>query len=40
MYNDVRHNWVQSFSNEGELLFFIEQQFKNHNERLKELEQQ
>jgi hypothetical protein len=38
MYNDVRHNWVQSFSNPGELLFFIEQQFKDHNKRLKELE--
>lgn len=23
MYNDVKHNWVQSFSNPGELLFFI-----------------
>lgn len=39
MYNDVRHNWVQSFSNPGELLFFIEQQFKDHNKRLQELEQ-
>lgn len=40
MYNDVRHNWVQSFSNAGELLFFVEQQFKDHSKRLKELEQQ
>ena len=38
MYNDVRHNWVQPFSNPGELLFFIEQQFKDHHKRLKELE--
>jgi hypothetical protein len=37
MYNDVRSNWIQSFSNSGELLFFIEQQFKDHNKRLKEL---
>ncbi len=39
MYNDVRHNWVQSFTNPGELLFFIEQQFKDHKKRLIELEQ-
>lgn len=38
MYNEVRHNWVQSFSNSGELLFFIEQQFKDHNRRLNELQ--
>ncbi|MBA4303600.1 MAG: hypothetical protein C0424_05190 [Sphingobacteriaceae bacterium] len=38
MYNDVRHNWVQSFTNPGELLFFIEQQFKDHERRLNELE--
>lgn len=37
MYNDVRHNWVQSFTNRGELLFFIEQQFKDHEKRLSEL---
>lgn len=39
MYNDVRNNWVQSFTNTGELLFFIEQQFKDYNRRLKELGQ-
>jgi len=39
MYNDVRHNWVQPFSNAGELMFFIEQQFKDHAKRLKELQQ-
>ncbi len=38
MYTDVvKHNWVQSFTNPGELLFFIEQQFKDHKKRLKEL---
>ena len=37
MYNDVRHNWVQSFSNSGDLLFFIEQQFNDREKRLKEL---
>lgn len=38
MYNDIRHNWVQSFSNIGELMFFIEQQFKDQRKRLKELQ--
>lgn len=40
MYNDVvKNNWVQSFTNTGELLFFIQQQFQNHQKRLKELNQ-
>lgn len=38
MYNDVKHNWVQSFSTTGELFFFIENQFKDHKKRIKELE--
>jgi len=37
MYNDVRQNWIQPFTNDGELLFFIEQQFEDHNKRLKEI---
>ena len=37
MYNDVKHNWVQSFSNPGELFFFIEQQFKDHERRVNEI---
>ena len=38
MYYDVNDNWVQSFSNAGELLFFIEQQYKDHNRRVIELQ--
>ena len=38
MYNDIRHNWVQTFSNIGELMFFIEQQFKDQEKRVKELQ--
>ncbi len=38
MYNDIRHNWVQTFSNIGELMFFIEQQFKDQEKRANELQ--
>ncbi|MDO9633809.1 MAG: DUF4062 domain-containing protein [Paludibacter sp.] len=38
MYNDVSHNWVQPFTNIGELLFFIEQQFKDKKRRQKEID--
>jgi hypothetical protein len=40
MYNDVRNSWVQPFSNTGDLLFFLEQQFKDHKKRIKELQKQ
>ena len=39
MYNDVRHNWVQTFSNSGDLFYFIQEQFKDHRKRAKELQQ-
>jgi hypothetical protein len=37
MYLDARPNWVQSFANQGEVLFFIKQQFQDYKKRLKEL---
>lgn len=40
MYYDVSNNWIHSFSNEGELLSFIEQQYKDHQRRIKELQNQ
>lgn len=38
MFYDVSNNWIQPFSYEGELLFFIEQQFKDHKKRITELQ--
>lgn len=38
MYNDVRQNWVQSFSNMNEVKTFIETQFGDMKQRIKELE--
>ncbi len=38
MYNDVSHNWVQPFANTGDLLFFIEQQFKDEKRRRNEID--
>ena len=39
MYNDVRANWVQSFSNMNEVKTFIETQFGDMKQRIKELEE-
>jgi len=39
MYNDVRKNWILSFSNMEEVKLFIETQFGDMNERIKELEE-
>lgn len=39
MYNDVRQNWVQSFKNMDEVRTFIETQFGDMKQRIKELEE-
>ncbi|MCF8255843.1 MAG: DUF4062 domain-containing protein [Bacteroidia bacterium] len=39
MYNDVKANWVQSFSNMEEVKLFIETQFGDMKKRIKELEE-
>lgn len=38
MYNDVRKNWVQSFTNISEVMAFIETQFRDMRKRIKEIE--
>lgn len=38
MYNDVRENWVQSFSNMDEVRTFIETQFSDMKKRIKEVQ--
>lgn len=38
MYNDVRANWVQSFTTIDEVMFFLEKQFKDVDKRRKEIE--
>jgi hypothetical protein len=39
MYNDVRLNWVQSFSNMDEVRLFVETQFGDMQKRIEELEE-
>jgi hypothetical protein len=39
MYNDVRQNWVQSFSNMDEVRLFVETQFGDIQKRIEELEE-
>jgi hypothetical protein len=39
MYNDVRQNWVQSFSNMNEVRLFVETQFGDMQKRIEELEE-
>jgi hypothetical protein len=39
MYNDIRQNWVQSFRNIDEVRRFIETQFGDMEQRVKELEE-
>jgi hypothetical protein len=39
MYNDVRQNWVQSFSNMDEVRLFVETQFGDMQKRIEELEE-
>lgn len=38
MYNDIRENWVMSFTEESEIMLFLETQFGNMKERIKEIE--
>jgi hypothetical protein len=39
MYNDVKQNWVQSFSNMNEVRLFVETQFSDMQKRIEELEE-
>lgn len=39
MYNDVKQNWVQSFSNMDEVRLFVETQFGDMQKRIEELEE-
>lgn len=38
MYNDIRENWVMSFTEESEVMLFLETQFGDMKERIKEIE--
>jgi hypothetical protein len=38
MYNDVRKNWVQSFTHTSEVMLFLETQFGNMQKRVTEIE--
>ena len=39
MYNDVRENWVQSFSTMAEVRLFLDTQFGDITKRIEELEE-